>query len=92
MLELRLVDQDNYTVTLPGFVTVMTVKDQDADKTAARLLGVPAKQHAAYWQSIARQHAKDLGGEATANGRSALARAKRHDARHYRVTRTPVQG
>ncbi|MFH0246409.1 hypothetical protein ACGRHY_29210 [Streptomyces sp. HK10] len=91
MLQLRLVNHNGHTVALPGFETVVTVADEDADKTATALLGEPAEADAAYWRAVAREHAEALGGEATINGRNALAQVGYHDARYYRVIRTPLR-
>ncbi|MEW2434229.1 hypothetical protein AB0952_08610 [Streptomyces caniferus] len=90
MIQLRLVNENNFTVTLPGVETVVTVTDELAGATEAFLLGEPAEADAALWRQVAREHAEALGGEKTINGRNALARVGDHDARRYRVTRTTV--
>ncbi|GGX46583.1 hypothetical protein [Streptomyces noursei] len=88
MIQLRLVNENGHTVTLPGIETVVTVTNELADETAAFLLGEPAETDAAHWRQVAREHAEALGGEKTVNGQNALARIRDHDARRYRVTRT----
>lgn len=88
MLQLRLVNENGYTVSLPGFETVLTVSDNLADLAEWILLGEPAETDAAHWRQIARDHADALGGENTINGRNALAKVGYHDARRYRVQRT----
>ncbi|MEU6331619.1 hypothetical protein ABZ851_30710 [Streptomyces sp. NPDC047049] len=88
MIQLRLVNENGITVTLPGIETVVTVADELADATAASLLGEPAEVDAAIWRQVAREHAEALGGKETINGQSALAKVGNHDARRYRVTRT----
>ncbi|MFI7089497.1 hypothetical protein ACIBUR_38665 [Streptomyces anulatus] len=90
MIQLRLIDENGYTVTLPGVETVVTVADDRADETEALLRAEPAEAHAALWRQVARENAEELGGESTSNGRNALARVAQHDARNYRVTRTPI--
>ncbi|MDX3068314.1 MULTISPECIES: hypothetical protein [Streptomyces] len=90
MLQLRLVNENGYTVTVPGHETVVTVSDEFADATEKLLLGEPAEADAAFWRQVAREHAKALGGEDTINGRNALAKVGYHDARRYRVQRTQL--
>ncbi|MFI8932395.1 hypothetical protein ACIG3E_32625 [Streptomyces sp. NPDC053474] len=90
MIQLRLVNENGYTVTVAGFETVVTVADELADKAEARLLGEPAEADAAAWRQLAREHAEALGGAASANGRNKLATVDQHDARRYRVIRTPL--
>ncbi|EGX57944.1 MULTISPECIES: hypothetical protein [Streptomyces] len=88
MLQLRLVNENGYTVTVPDCETVVTVSDELADATEEFLLGEPAEADAAFWRRVAREHAEALGGEETINGRNALAKVGYHDARRYRVQRT----
>ncbi|MGW7463718.1 hypothetical protein ACWGJT_03195 [Streptomyces xantholiticus] len=68
------------------------MSDEMADKTEAFLLGEPAEADAAFWRQVAREHAEALGGESTINGRNALRKVAYHNARDYRVTRTPLAG
>ncbi|GAA3087465.1 hypothetical protein GCM10020000_87890 [Streptomyces olivoverticillatus] len=88
MQELRLVDQSNYTVSIPGYTTVVTVADEDVEKVTQELLGAPAEADAASWRQVALEHAEALGGTATVNGQNALRSANYHDARRYRVIAT----
>lgn len=58
MLELRLVDGNGYTVTVPNVDTVLKVDDGSADAVAQLLLEGPAKAHVAHVHYLIREHAE----------------------------------
>ncbi|MFI0742441.1 hypothetical protein ACH4PU_30845 [Streptomyces sp. NPDC021100] len=88
MQELRLVDPNNHTVSMPGYTTVVTVADEDVEKATQILLGEPARAHADFWRQVALEHAQASGGKATVTGQNALDTARHFSVRRYRVIAT----
>ncbi|MEU5900409.1 hypothetical protein [Streptomyces venezuelae] len=87
MLELRLVDGNGHTVTVPFIDTVLKVDDASADAVAQLLLEGPAKTHVAHVHCLIREHAEGL---SPVERELSLARIRSIRASDYRVTRHAV--